>query len=90
MLHLPVAEVAYELGNGHLVLAQDTVPFALWVAARRLADYPGSIGDCVSAAGDIDTTSAIVGGIVAAYTGLTGIPQTWRQAREPLPAWLEI
>ena len=90
MLHLPVAQVAYELGNGHLVLAQDTVPFALWVAARRLADYPGAISDCVSAGGDIDTTSAIVGGIVAAYTGPAGIPQEWLQAREPLPQWLEI
>ncbi|GIH08833.1 hydrolase [Rhizocola hellebori] len=90
MLHLPVAEVAYELGSGHLVLAQDTVPFALWVAARRLADYPQAIADCVTAGGDIDTTSAIVGGIVAAYTGQPGIPQTWIEAREPLPGWLEL
>jgi ADP-ribosylglycohydrolase len=60
------------------------------VAARRLADYPRSIGDCVSAGGDIDTTSATVGGIVAAYTGLAGIPDGWREAREQLPQWLEI
>jgi ADP-ribosylglycohydrolase len=88
MLHLPVAEVAYELGSGHLVLAQDTVPFALWVAARRLADYPQAITDCVTAGGDIDTTSAIVGGIVAAHTGPAGIPATWRESLEPLPPWL--
>jgi hypothetical protein len=40
-----VAEAGYELGNGSRVTAQDTVPFAAWVAAtvpRRLPgrDYP--------------------------------------------------
>jgi ADP-ribosylglycohydrolase len=90
MLHLPVAEVAHHLGNGRLILAQDTVPFALWVAARCLADFPRGIGDCVMAGGDVDTTSAIVGGIVAAYTGQTGIPASWQEAREPLPPWLEL
>jgi len=87
MLHLPAAEVAYELGNGRLVLAQDTVPFALWVAARCLGDYPKAIGECVAAGGDVDTTSAIAGGIVAAHTGSAGIPASWREAREPLPPW---
>jgi ADP-ribosylglycohydrolase len=88
MLHVSVEQVAYELGNGSLVTAQDTVPFALWVAARLLADYPQAIKDCVRAGGDIDTTSAIVGGIVAAFTGVDGIPADWRAAREPLPHWL--
>jgi ADP-ribosylglycohydrolase len=87
MLHLSVDEVAYELGNGNLVTAQDTVPFALWVAARRLADYPRAIQECVQAGGDIDTTSAIAGGVVAAHTGTAGIPRRWLDSREPLPAW---
>ena len=39
----------------------------------------------VSALGDRDTTCAIAGGIVAARVGLTGLPQVWRAAREPLP-----
>jgi len=30
---------AYELGNGAQVIAPDTVPFALWVAATHLDDY---------------------------------------------------
>jgi ADP-ribosylglycohydrolase len=38
--------------------------------------------------GDVDTTCAITGGIVAAYTGLDGIPADWLSAREPLPGWL--
>jgi ADP-ribosylglycohydrolase len=41
----------------------------------------------VEAGGDADTTSAIVGGIVAAHTGRDGIPPEWLAAREPLPSW---
>jgi ADP-ribosylglycohydrolase len=83
-----VAEAAYELGNGTRSLARDTVPFALWVADRFLDDYPAAIGACVEAGGDVDTTCAIAGGVVAAYTGLDGVPPSWLSAREPLPAWL--
>lgn len=88
-----VEEAAYELGNGSRVTAQDTVPFALWTAAAYLDDYPAAITACVRAGGDVDTTAAIVGGIVAAYTGIgdrpgaTGVPPSWIEAREPLPPW---
>jgi ADP-ribosylglycohydrolase len=88
-----VEEAAYELGNGSRVTAQDTVPFALWTAATHLDDYPAAITACVRAGGDVDTTAAIVGGIVASHTGVgdrigaTGVPPAWIQAREPLPPW---
>ncbi|PSR70039.1 hypothetical protein C8258_03065 [Nocardia sp. MDA0666] len=88
-----VAEAAYELGNGARVSAQDTVPFTLWAAASFLGDYPAAVTACIEAGGDADTTAAIVGGIVAAYTGvgsrgsIRGIPEEWLSAREPLPAW---
>ncbi|HWO67584.1 MAG TPA: ADP-ribosylglycohydrolase family protein [Umezawaea sp.] len=85
LLGVGSAEAAHELGNGSRVTAQDTVPFTLWVAATHLADYPTAITACVRAGGDIDTTSAIVGGIVAAHTGVDGIPPEWLAAREPLP-----
>jgi ADP-ribosylglycohydrolase len=87
LLGVSVAEAAYELGNGSQVLAFDTVPFALWVAATRLEDYPAAICACLQAGGDVDTTAAIVGGIVAAYTGTgqNGIPTSWLHYREPLP-----
>ncbi|NUR46780.1 MAG: ADP-ribosylglycohydrolase family protein [Hamadaea sp.] len=88
MLHLPPDEVAYELGNGNLVTAQDTVPFTLWAAAKHLDDYPEAIRTCVRVGGDIDTTAAIVGGIVASFTGADGIPESWLASREPLPTWL--
>ncbi|WP_327116533.1 ADP-ribosylglycohydrolase family protein [Nocardia sp. NBC_01730] len=88
-----VAEAAYELGNGARVSAQDTVPFTLWAAATYLHDYPAAITACIEAGGDADTTAAIVGGIVAAHTGIgnradaRGIPREWLSAREPLPSW---
>jgi ADP-ribosylglycohydrolase len=83
-----VPEAAYELGTGARALAQDTVPFAIWVADRFLDDYPAAIRACVEAGGDVDTTCAMAGGIVTAYTGLVGIPPAWLSAREPLPGWL--
>lgn len=93
LLGRSVAEAAYELGNGAEVSAHDTVPSTLWAAASFLADYPSAITACVEAGGDADTTAAIVGGIVAAHTGIgrrgdiRGIPQEWLAAREPLPSW---
>ena len=75
------------LGNGVGVSAQDTVPFSLWCAAGHLTNYEEALWLTVSGLGDRDTTCAIVGGIVASYTGIEGIPQQWLNEREPLPAW---
>lgn len=83
-------EVARELGNGSQISAQDTVPFTLWVAATCLDDYEAAIRTCVAAGGDMDTTCAIVGGIVAAHHGAGCIPADWLAAREPLPSWLAL
>jgi len=88
MPSVSIAEAAYELGSGGEVTAQDTVPFTIWVAARHLDDYPSAVLSCIEAGGDIDTTGAIVGGIVGAFVGRPGIPQDWLAAREPLPDWL--
>lgn len=91
LLGASVAEASYALGNGAQVLAQDTVPFTLWAAATYLHDYPGAILACVEAGGDVDTTAAIVGGIVAAFTGIggPGVPRAWLAAREPLPEFAD-
>jgi ADP-ribosylglycohydrolase len=83
-----VSEAAYELGNGSRVLAQDTVPFALWAAATHLTDYRAAVLACVEAGGDVDTTAAIVGGVVAAAVGRDGIPPEWLTHRERLPDWV--
>lgn len=84
----PIRQVARALGNGSWVSAQDTVPFCVWSAATSLASYEEAQWRTVSALGDIDTTCAIVGGIVACAVGEDGIPAVWRAAREPLPAWI--
>ncbi|HET7503109.1 MAG TPA: ADP-ribosylglycohydrolase family protein [Kofleriaceae bacterium] len=75
---------ATDLGNGSRVISADTVPFAVWCAASHLADYGAALWACVSVGGDIDTTCAMVGGIVVGALGLDGIPAAWRAAREPL------
>jgi ADP-ribosylglycohydrolase len=85
MLRAEPITVAAELGNGSRVLASDTVPFAIWCAATHLADFAGACWSCVTVGGDIDTTCAMVGGIVAGAVGIAGIPAEWRASREPLP-----
>ncbi|WP_323185445.1 ADP-ribosylglycohydrolase family protein [Kitasatospora sp. NBC_01287] len=80
--------VAQVLGNGRHVSAVDTVPFALWCAATHLADYRQALWTTAGQGGDVDTTCAIVGGIVAAHVGTEGIPADWRAATEELPQWM--
>jgi ADP-ribosylglycohydrolase len=82
-LDAPVEQAARELGSGQDVTAMDTVPFALWCAARHLDDFEEALWATVSGLGDRDTTCAIVGGIVALAAPET-IPQAWIAAREPL------
>jgi ADP-ribosylglycohydrolase len=72
------------LGNGARVSCQDTVPFCLWVIARHLNDYPSAIWNTIRVGGDIDTTAAIVGGVVALAVGREGIPRDWLASREEL------
>jgi len=76
------------LGNGSAVTAPDTVPFALWCAARHLSSYEEALWTTVSGLGDRDTTCAIVGGIVVMYTGIEGIPAEWLEHREQIPNWV--
>jgi ADP-ribosylglycohydrolase len=75
------------LGNGRQVAAHDTVPYTLWAAARHLDDYGQAFWTTAAAGGDIDTTCAIVGGIVAARVGVDRLPAAWLKACEPLPSW---
>ncbi|NLU65720.1 ADP-ribosylglycohydrolase family protein [Streptomyces sp. HNM0574] len=80
--------VAAVLGCGRRTSAHDTVPFTLWAAARNLGAYEDALWDSAQAGGDVDTTCAIVGGIVAAG-GTGGAPKgSWAEATEPLPEWL--
>jgi ADP-ribosylglycohydrolase len=84
---LPTGVVAAMLGNGGQISAPDTVPFAIWSAIEQITNYEEALWTTASVGGDIDTNCAIVGGIVACYTGIEGSPQAWRENREPLPEW---
>lgn len=86
----PMMRAVMTLGNGIQVSAHDTVPLALWCAALHLNDFAEALWFTVGALGDRDTTCAMVGGIVACYVGLEGIPQAWREAREPLPEEFDL
>lgn len=66
------ATVAAVLGCGRRTTAHDTVPFALWSAARALGDYEEGFWSTAQVGGDMDTTCAIVGGVIAA--GKAGAP----------------
>ena len=78
---------ARALGSGYNATAQDTVPFALWCASQHLEDYQEALWLTVTGLGDVDTTCAMVGGIVALSAGAASIPALWKTSREPLPQW---
>lgn len=80
-------EVVGALGNGSRISAQDTVPFVVWCAAKRLNGFEEAVWLTASGLGDMDTTCAMVGGIVAGYAGIDGLPTEWLHRREELPAW---
>jgi len=77
-------DAAKQLGTGHEVSSQDTVPFCLWNAAYRLGNYEDALWSTIKGMGDVDTTCAIVGGIVA--LSAPEVPESWLRRREPLKA----
>jgi ADP-ribosylglycohydrolase len=79
-------EAGRTLGNGERVTAADTVPFALWCAAHHVDRCEEALWVTATALGDIDTTCAIVGGLVVLRGSSSPMPEAWRAAREALPA----
>ncbi|MEU3773429.1 ADP-ribosylglycohydrolase family protein [Streptomyces sp. NPDC032472] len=79
--------VAAVLGCGRRTSAHDTVPFALWSAARSLDDYERAFWTTAQVGGDVDTTCAIVGGVLGAC-GEALLPADWLARTEALPDWL--
>ncbi len=86
--HTSVRHAAHVLGSGLRISASDTVPFALWSAAGHPDSLPEALWHTLEGGGDMDTTTAIAGGVVAARTGLADVPGDWLTAREPLPTWV--
>ncbi|WP_405532684.1 ADP-ribosylglycohydrolase family protein [Streptomyces avidinii] len=83
--HTSVRHAAEVLGSGYRMSGPDTVPYALWCAAGHLDDLHEGLWSTVGGRGDIDTTCAIAGGVIAARTGVASLPPAWHAAREPLP-----
>ena len=81
---------AASLGNGRYISAPDTIPFCLWVVAKYPDDFAAAFWATASVGGDVDTTCAIVGGILAARLGSDGIPSVWRERCEALPDWAGV
>lgn len=76
-------ERAYRvLGTGQRITAFDTVPFCIWIAAHRWPDWSDAMFSTAAGFGDVDTTCAIVGGMIAGPHG--GPPADWLAHREPL------
>jgi len=86
LLNAPVRLAAAQLGTGREMAAHDTVPFALWIAARHHASFEEALWTVAQRAEDVDTIGAIAGGVLAA--GEHHIPSKWRDAVEPLPDWI--
>jgi ADP-ribosylglycohydrolase len=84
----PAWRAAELLGSGSQMRGSDTAPFALWSAAHHLDDLVEALWTTAEGLGDVDTTCAITGGVVAARTGLTGVPAEWLEHREDLPEWV--
>ncbi|MEV0979647.1 ADP-ribosylglycohydrolase family protein [Streptomyces sp. NPDC049915] len=83
------ATVAAVLGCGRRTSAHDTVPFALWSAARSLGDFEEAFWTTAQVGGDVDTTCAIVGGVLAAGKA-GGPPGAWVDRTEALPGWVPV
>jgi ADP-ribosylglycohydrolase len=77
------AEIAALAGSGRRMSAPDTVPFALWCAARHPDDLEATRWATAAGRGDVDTTCAIAGGVVGARTGIATLPAEWLAAAEP-------
>lgn len=55
-----------------------TLPVALHAALSHPNNFAGAVQAVIACGGDTDTTGAIVGGIVGAGVGASGVPMAWR------------
>lgn len=82
-----IDQIVRFIGNGSSVTAQDSVPFVLYCAGEKISNFEDAFWLTASGGGDVDTTCAMVGGIVAMTVGADGLPAEWLKRREPLPDW---
>lgn len=90
----PTEDFAAELGleRGVSGYVYHTVPVALHCWFRHPTDYRAAVVEAIRCGGDTDTVAAIVGGIVGARVGKSGIPKEWLEGLWEWPrtvAWME-
>lgn len=71
----PAARVATALGNG--VMAEQSVPAALWAFLQGAPSFERSILAAASLGGDMDTVCAMTGALAGALCGSDGLPALW-------------
>jgi poly(ADP-ribose) glycohydrolase ARH3 len=77
---LQAREVAQSLGNG--VEAHFSVPSACYIAITYSPDFCDAIRAAISLGGDTDTIAGMVGAVVGAHVGETGLPVEWIEQLE--------
>ncbi|TAE15902.1 MAG: ADP-ribosylglycohydrolase family protein [Bacteroidetes bacterium] len=75
-----IETVTHILGDGTKLLAQDTVPFALWCIAHHLDNFEEALWTAVAGLGDRDTICAIVGSVVILSAPAHTVPKTWQDS----------
>jgi ADP-ribosylglycohydrolase len=62
--------------------AEEAVAMAIYCAIRYEDDYVGAVRRAVNIPGDSDSVGSLTGGLVAARTGLSAIPEAWIERLE--------
>ncbi|MHB1455649.1 MAG: ADP-ribosylglycohydrolase family protein [Armatimonadota bacterium] len=79
-------------GDGVSGYIYSTVPIVLHAWFRYPLDYKSAIIEIIKCGGDADTTAAILGGIIGASVGKSGIPHEWLSGLMEWPRsvrWME-
>lgn len=86
-VHRPLDDIAAELGveqgvSGYVV---HTVPMVIACWLRHPHDFRSAVDEVVRLGGDTDTTAAMVGALVGAAVGPSGIPRDWVEGLSDWP-----
>jgi ADP-ribosylglycohydrolase len=84
--------VSLGLGGGVTGYMYHTVPVVVQAWLSRPEDYRAAVGGIIACGGDTDTTGAILGALIGARVGRTGIPANWLERIWEWPrsvSWME-
>jgi len=81
---LPSADETRD-GCGTSFLASESAAFCLATMLRHPDDFSAAVLEAVNAGGDTDTNAAIVGALIGARVGASGLPVAWVHAVREAP-----